>query len=82
MGKPSCWWEYEGKPEVELHVRLRGAISFREWCLENGLTTETGEWLFNLPQDWEWDGEHWSLTKVVNFSQHKRLLLERLGGKR
>jgi hypothetical protein len=80
VGKPSCWWESEALPEILLKGRLRGAIRFREWCLEQGLTTEDGQWLFDLPQDWTWNGETWLLEKVVNFAQHKRLKLAELKG--
>ncbi len=80
--KPSCWYQYEYLATLELHARLRGAIKFREWCLEQGLTDEEGHWLFDLPQDWTWNGETWILEKVVNFSQHKRLLLQKLRGEK
>lgn len=78
VDKPSCWWECEGKPAMDAKVRLRQLITFREWCLAHGLTTEDGQWLFDLPQDWEWDGEHWTLRKAPNYEVVKRQLRDNL----
>lgn len=78
MDKPSCWWECEGKPAMDLELRLRRLISFRQWCQANGLSNEKGEWLFNLPQDWEWDGQQWVLRKAPHYDSKKGQLLQHL----
>jgi hypothetical protein len=75
---PSCWWEVEGRRYVQSIIKMRQFVTFKRWCLENGLTNSLGEWLFSLPQDWVFDGKEWVLVKEEDYEVRRDRLLSTL----